>query len=288
MRNRDLLTFAGLVVLLTTIQVVGSKIEESHVSTVAESSVSESTISDNSISKNSISTTKSNTKKSTNLIQSPEEIASEYRDRYYHFSGPNPYKLSPNPATHRSKSKSDAATNAEVQNADTYICAEYQVYVYDICAQYDNVEPELILALIEKESGGDAEIVGGHGKYLGLMQINPKYQTDRMEDLGVTDLLDAESNIKVGVDYLSTVISDNNGNIAVALMRYNGDSRAFEKGYTSGYARHILNRAAELDGCIKIDELVPLVDSVPEASVSENSISMNSISENSVSVNSIN
>lgn len=126
------------------------------------------------------------------------------------------------------------------------ICDEYKCYVYEICQYYDNITPELILAVIETESRGIGDIVSDSGTYKGLMQINPRYQVDRMAKLGVTDIMDPRSNILVGTDMLSCMISDYNGNVALALMRYNGDSRAGEPGYISSYASTILARESQL------------------------------------------
>lgn len=299
MQNGDLAKFIGIALTLTAIQIAGDP-SESHVSTdVSKSSVSETTVSNNSISNNSISI----------LSEQYESIKSIYIDVCELDSNDSvPKSNSPNftslevvePIPDEQQSRISIEKTVEAADSPTYVCDQYQVYVYDICSQYDNVPPELILAMIEKESGGDASITGGHGTYLGLMQINPKYQVDRMEALGVTDLLDAESNIKVGVDFMSKLLEDHNGNVAVALMRYNGDTRAYESGYVSGYAKHIMKRANKISisvsdyfdteamnipseaESVSENEVIGMIDEAEATELSPYLESFNSVSDNCI------
>ena len=128
---------------------------------------------------------------------------------------------------------------------DTYINKDYVPFIYEAAEAY-NICPELIIAIIERESSGKATVSSPSGACKGLMQIYEKYHVARMEKLGVTDLFDPEGNIWVGVDYLSELINKYQ-NVEVALMVYNGDKRAFEDGYVSNYAREILSRSCELE-----------------------------------------
>ena len=128
---------------------------------------------------------------------------------------------------------------------DTYISEEYQNYIYDVCSEY-SISPELIMAIVEKESSGIATVSSPNGTCKGLMQIYDRYHQSRMSNLNVTDIYDPEGNIRVGVDYLYELIISY-GDVATALMVYNGDSRALEDGYISNYANKILNRANELE-----------------------------------------
>lgn len=133
------------------------------------------------------------------------------------------------------------------QDNDTYISEEIQGYCVEIGERY-GVCPELLMAMIEKESSGrpTAENRG----CCGLMQISTKWHSDRMERLGVTDIYDSYGNILVGTDYLME-LAEEYGDIGVVLMYYNGDSRAddFARGECelSKYADWILNRSAELE-----------------------------------------
>jgi hypothetical protein len=112
--------------------------------------------------------------------------------------------------------------------------------IYGIC-------PELLQAMIEKESTGNPDAV--NGGCIGLMQIFQKYHLERMERLGVTDLLDPYSNILVGADYISE-LAEKHGDVALVLDIYNGNSKAFynnDNGIISSYAKWILERSEELE-----------------------------------------
>lgn len=103
------------------------------------------------------------------------------------------------------------------------------------------------MAIIERESGGRADAVNGDCK--GLMQINEKWHTDRMERLGVTDLYDPYGNILVGVDYLAELAAEYD-DLYTVLMIYNGTSNAVERGENgdwTDYAKGIVNRSMELE-----------------------------------------
>lgn len=131
---------------------------------------------------------------------------------------------------------------------DTYISEEIQ----EVCVKYGEeygICPELLMAVIEKESSGRPKVVSSMG-CVGLMQINPKYHTERMERLGVTDLTDIDSNVHMGTDYLVELFKEH-GDIYLVLMCYNmGEHRAkklYEAGEYSDYAVSIAQRSAELE-----------------------------------------
>lgn len=129
----------------------------------------------------------------------------------------------------------------------SYICSEYQQYIYEVSEEY-GVSPELIMAIVERESSGKANAVNGDCK--GLMQVSEKWHADRMELLGVTDLYDPYGNILVGTDYLME-LAERYEDLGYVLMSYNGDSKADDyaegKCELSGYAQDILTRAEELE-----------------------------------------
>lgn len=133
----------------------------------------------------------------------------------------------------------------EIEN-DTYIDSEYVEYIEEICDIY-NVSPELIEAIIEVESAGNPDVVSPHGA-VGLMQIIPKYQEERMGRLGVYDLYDPYSNILVGVDFIRQLFEDY-GEVYDVLMFYNDGYPGVEKSRKlefSEYAEKIMKRAEEL------------------------------------------
>lgn len=104
------------------------------------------------------------------------------------------------------------------------------------------VDPLLVLALIEVESGFNETIISPTNDY-GLMQINKNNHAWLSESLGITDFLDAEQNIEAGVFILAGLLEkyDNHR----ALMAYNmgeaGANRAVSRGsYTTAYSRKVI------------------------------------------------
>ena len=110
-----------------------------------------------------------------------------------------------------------------------------------------NICPELIQAIGWRESRfqSDAE----NGGCVGIMQVAPKWHKDRMDRLGVTDLMDTRQNMMVAVDYLSELVKDEE-DMEEVLMRYHGESRINERleaGELSAYVEGILALSAELE-----------------------------------------
>lgn len=122
---------------------------------------------------------------------------------------------------------------------------------YDACVEYGEaygICPEMLMAIIEKESNGNPNAVGKLGE-IGLMQIYPDFHQDRMKKLGITSLYSERQNVFLGADYLKE-LSDEYGDISLVLDIYNGNSKAFENyenGVISDYAKGILERSAELE-----------------------------------------
>src|SRR5665648_154792 len=121
---------------------------------------------------------------------------------------------------------------------------EYSVFVLNTCAQY-GVNPAEIFAIIEKESGFDAQAISSTGDY-GLMQINKSNLPNLHEVLGTTDLLDPYQNIEAGVYWYAGIKANNHGSIEKDLMVYNmgsrGAMRDWENGiYSTGYSRAVVN-----------------------------------------------
>lgn len=117
----------------------------------------------------------------------------------------------------------------------------------ELGAQY-NMCPELIQSACFKESSFNP--YAENGGCIGIMQVNPDWHRDRMDRLGVMDLYDIRSNMMIGVDYLHELIVQYE-DISVALMKYNGDSKAEDlisgSGDVSEYADEILRISAELE-----------------------------------------
>lgn len=125
---------------------------------------------------------------------------------------------------------------------DTYLSQEVQ----DCCVKYGeeyNICPELLMAIIEAESGGNADVKNGGCK--GLMQINEKWHKERMENCGVTNIYDVDGNIHLGADYIAE-LAEQYKDVAVVLAVYHGESNATTK-EPSYYVKSILERSADLE-----------------------------------------
>lgn len=129
---------------------------------------------------------------------------------------------------------------------DVPLDAELQIFITELCAK-NHIAPELVLAMIERESTYRADAIGDSGNSFGLMQIQKKFHLERMERLGVDNLLDPYQNVQVGIDYLAELLGK--GNTAYALMSYNGGpdygKAMVNRGEISEYAEAVL-QAAEL------------------------------------------
>lgn len=131
---------------------------------------------------------------------------------------------------------------------DTWITEEYQEYCVEIGGKY-NICPELLIAMIERESNGKARASNSAGD-TGLLQVNPRWHYSRMERLGIVDLYDPYSNITVAADYLAELFKQND-DLYLVLMKYNMDPKTAEElcrqGNYSEYAMEVSERAWELE-----------------------------------------
>lgn len=120
-------------------------------------------------------------------------------------------------------------------------------FVDEVCDEYD-ISPYFVRSLIYQESRFDEK--AKNGSHLGLMQINPSFQKERMKKLECSDLLNYKENILVGVDYLYELFEEYE-DPSLVLMVYNmGAEKAIKidsKGGMTNYASDILERASELE-----------------------------------------
>lgn len=149
---------------------------------------------------------------------------------------------------------------------DVPLSYNLQDHIFNLCEEY-GIAPEVIVAMIERESNYDASAVGDNGESVGLMQIQEHNHYDRIERLGVTDLFDPFENVEVGIDFLAQCITRNGGNIEMALMSYNAGQRGaetnyFSKGiYSNAYSQKVLEKAKILkEGMIEVYTDDPIAD----------------------------
>lgn len=133
---------------------------------------------------------------------------------------------------------------------DVPLTESLQDIIIDISAER-GVDPALVLAVIEKESGYDPAAAGDNGKSQGLMQIWRSAHEKRMEKLGAVNLYDPYDNIIVGIDILAEKLAKYE-DVEKALIAYNaGDAGAkklyFEKGiYSNRYSRAVMEIAEKI------------------------------------------
>lgn len=119
---------------------------------------------------------------------------------------------------------------------------DLQDHIFNLCDSY-NIDPAMVIAIIELESNYNASAKGDSGNSLGLMQIQPRWSEERMARLGCPDLLDPYQNITVGIDILVEYFNRGKS-VEWVLMAYNGGpsyaNRKIEAGEISEYARAVL------------------------------------------------
>lgn len=130
----------------------------------------------------------------------------------------------------------------QTENEEVIRISEEISKIYPIC-------PELIQAQIFYESSNDRTIVSKYGD-VGYIQVNPRWQSERMEKLGVYDPNDGYSNMLVGMDLLFELFQKY-GELELVLMAYNEGEEAAVRKYNSGqvsdYARNIMELSEKLE-----------------------------------------
>ena len=120
---------------------------------------------------------------------------------------------------------------------------ELQDYIRTQCVEY-NVPMTLIIAIIERESSFRPNVIGKSNDY-GLMQINICNHEWLSATLGVSDFLDPYENVLCGIYIIADHLEKTDGNVELALMRYNcgetGAKKLWDKGiYSTSYSRSVM------------------------------------------------
>ena len=92
---------------------------------------------------------------------------------------------------------------------------DYGPLIQEASRRYQ-VDPALIRAVIQAESGGNPAAVSSSGAQ-GLMQLMPATAAD----LGVKDAFDPRQNIMAGTSYLRQLLDRYHGEVKLALAAYN-------------------------------------------------------------------
>lgn len=125
---------------------------------------------------------------------------------------------------------------------DIPLAEELQAFTFYLCEDY-GTDYEMVLALMDRESDYTASAISKTNDY-GIMQINKINHKWLTEELGTTDFLDPEQNIRCGV-YMIGKLTAKYDDPHRVLMAYNmGESGARNyaaKGNTSSaYSRYIM------------------------------------------------
>ena len=133
---------------------------------------------------------------------------------------------------------------------DVPLTEDLQDIIIDI-SEKRGVDPALVIAVIEKESGYKPDASGDNGRSQGLMQIWRSFHEQRMEKLGAVNLYDPRDNVIVGIDILAEKL-EKYEDTEKALIAYNaGDAGAkkqyFSKGvYSNSYSRAVMEIAEKI------------------------------------------
>lgn len=125
---------------------------------------------------------------------------------------------------------------------DVPLSEDLQNHIFQLCEE-NGIDPAIIVAMCFRESAFDASAIGDNGQAFGMMQIQPKWHSKRMDKLGCTDLLDPFQNVTVGVDYLCELLNRYDGDMAKALTAYN---RGHYSGTVTQYAKDVMEKAKGL------------------------------------------
>lgn len=126
--------------------------------------------------------------------------------------------------------------------------AELQELVYNECMAR-GIEVEYALAIMLTENSNfDPTAISGTNDY-GLFQIN-KINHSRMADLGYTDMLNPEHNIKAGITILAECKNENLHYMAMAYnMGPSGAKKAISRGVEfTAYSRRVLEYYEQIKG----------------------------------------
>lgn len=127
---------------------------------------------------------------------------------------------------------------------------DLQRYIAEVCSRY-HVPTEMVMALMDPESGYDAGAIGDSGQSFGLMQVWATEHTGRCIELECYNLLNPYQNVLVGVDFLAE-LWDSYGNWEQALSFYHGEGGDLP----SAYADDILAKAEILAEGASIETLM--------------------------------
>ena len=142
------------------------------------------------------------------------------------------------------------AESSDFHTVTSSISEETQSYIYYLAKGY-NIDYDLVMAIIEAESGYNSDIISATDDY-GLMQINGINHKWLHDILGVTDFLNPEQNVQAGM-FILNYLFDKYEEPELVLMAYNlgetGAKRLWDSGiHSTDYTEKVLNIHEEMKG----------------------------------------
>lgn len=127
--------------------------------------------------------------------------------------------------------------------------------ILDAAAAEHGIDPALLRAMAQQESGGQANITSPAGAQ-GLMQLMPP----TAKELGVTNPMDPTQSAYGGAQYMAQLLKRYNGDVEKALQAYNGGMGRLESGKpmpqeSQDYSRSIMG---------KLGKTVPASEAAPD------------------------
>lgn len=126
---------------------------------------------------------------------------------------------------------------------DVPLDRDLQDHIFAECEKYD-VDPALVVAMIQKESTFRVDAIGDSGNSLGLMQIQPRWHRERMDILGCDDLLDPYQNVTCGITIIDELLEKGRG-LEWALMCYNGGAKYANEKVANGVVTEYVHKVYE-------------------------------------------
>ena len=80
-------------------------------------------------------------------------------------------------------------------------------FVYELlntCAE-EEVDPWLVISIMQHESSFNPDAIAYDNKHFGLMQLSEKYHLQKIYDLGSEDIFEPIANMKVGIKYIKEI-----------------------------------------------------------------------------------
>ncbi len=159
-------------------------------------------------------------------------IALESFAEIYIYRGPNGERMITDKPPHPSEDYSLVSKRDTISDAGHILAnrpiqmggPEYFRYYINQASDKFDVDPALVEAVIQVESGFDPNAVSKKGA-TGLMQLMQK----TAKQYEVTNRFNPKQNINAGVEHLSTLLERYDGQVPLALAAYNAGSTAVEK-----------------------------------------------------------